>query len=156
MVLKIYIIIIVCILFICHFFRKKTEFRKYKELLHNENNSEFLETRSFKVIDKYEKSNLEKFSPPTYIIKLQSTKKKEFYEDELEVSLGTYLKAKIGEIKDYDVYTVFGSNEVMLIDKTQKKHFYFDEVKVLLFSEYVLVAMLAVLILTFFIIQFLI
>lgn len=156
MVLKIYIVIIIVILFICHFFRKKTEFRKYKELLQREENSEFLEIRSFKVIDKYEKSNFNKFSPPTYIIKLQSVKKKEVYEEELKVSLGTFLKTKIGEIKDYDVYTVFGSNEVMLIDRSEKKHFFFDEIKVLLFSEYVLIIMLAVLILTFFIIQFLV
>ena len=72
MFLKIYLIIILIILFICHFFRKKTEIRQYKELINKENNIEFLETRTFAVIDKYERSNIKKFSPAKYIIKLKS------------------------------------------------------------------------------------
>lgn len=153
MVLKIYIFIILLILFGCHILRKTIEIRRYKQLLKDEKNSEYLETRSFKIIDKYERSNLRKFSPPTYIIKLVSIEKKENYEEELEVSLGTFLKSKIGEIKAYDVYTVFGSNEVLLVDKENKKDFFFDEIKVLLYSEYVLIAILAVFIIVFLIIE---
>lgn len=153
MILKFYIFLILLILFSCHVFRKTIEFRKYKQLLKDEHNSEYLESRSFKIIDKYEKSNLKRFSPPSYIIKLQSVERKESYEEELVVSLGTYLKTKIGEIKSYDVYTVFGSNEVLLVDKKEKKHFFFDEIKVLLFSEYVLIAILACLIIIFLLIE---
>lgn len=156
MFLKVYILVIIIILFLCHIARKKTEIRKYKELINKEDNIKFLETRTFEVIDKYEQKNIKKISPTKYIIKLKSTKWKEVYEETLEVSWGTYLKTKIGEKKNYNVYSQLGSNEIILIDEKNenKKGFFFDEVKILLISEYILIAAIALAIIFFGIIQF--
>ena len=151
MVLKIYIFVILVILFICHFVRRNAKIRKYNELLQREQSSEFLETRTFEVIDKFEEKR--GFKPTKYFLKLKSMKKGEEYIDNLEVSMGTFFKTKLNETKNYDVYGVYGSSEVFLIDKSNDKSLFFNEVQVLLITEYVLLSILACLIIYFFFIE---
>lgn len=151
MVLKVYIFIILIILFICHFMRRNAKIRKHNELIKREQFSEFLETRNFELIDKYEEKR--GLKPTKYFLKLKSVKRGEEYVEVIEVSLGTYLKSKVGDIKAYDIYSVYGSSEVLLIDKSQNKSVFFDEIRVLLITEYVLLSVLAGLIVYFFFIE---
>ncbi len=153
MVLKIYIFIILVILFICHFVRRNAKIRKYNELLQREECAEFLESRTFEVIDKFEEKR--GFKPTKYCLRLKSVKRNEEYIETLEVSMGTFFKTKLNEVKVYDIYSVYGSSEVLLIDKSKNKSFFFDEVKVLLVTEYVLLSILACLIVNFFFIEML-
>ncbi len=151
MVLKVYIFVILIILFICHFMRRNAKIRKHNELIKREQFSEFLETRNFELIDKYEEKR--GLKPTKYFLKLKSVKRGEEYVEVIEVSLGTYLKSKVGDIKAYDIYSVYGSSEVLLIDKSQNKSVFFDEIRVLLITEYVLLSILAGLIVYFFFIE---
>lgn len=153
MVLKIYIFIILVILFICHFVRRNAKIRKHNELLQREECAEFLETRTFEVIDKFEEKR--GFKPTKYFLRLKSVKRNEEYIETLEVTMGTFFKTKLNENKVYDIYSVYGSSEVLLIDKSKNKSFFFDEVKVLLVTEYVLLSILACLIVSFFFIEML-
>lgn len=151
MILKIYIFAILIILFICHFVRRNAKIRKHNELLQREHFSNFLETRTFEVIDKYEEKR--GLKPPKYFLKLKSIKRNEEYIETLEVSMGTFFKVKLNEIKNYDIYGVYGSSEVFLVDKAEDKSLFFDEVRVLLVTEYVLLAVMACLIVYFFFIE---
>lgn len=153
MELKIYLFIVFTILFICHFIRKEIEIRKYQELLNNEDRFTFIEERAFTIVDKYEISNIKKFSPPSYYLKLKSERKKEDYEEELKVSMSVFNKAKIGEKRNYKIYSIYGSNEVFLIDSKTKKNFFFDELKVFIYCEYVCLAAIACMIVYFLFIE---
>lgn len=151
MVLKVYIFVILIILFICHFMKRNAKIRKHNELLQREQFSNYLETRTFEVIDKYEERR--GLKPTKYFLKLKSMKRKEEYIETLEVTLGTFLKTKLNETKNYDIYGVYGSSEVLLIDKSENKDFFFDEVRVLVITEGVLLAAIACLIICFFFIE---
>ena len=115
MVLKIYIFIILVILFICHFVRRNAKIRKHNELLQREECAEFLETRTFEVIDKFEEKR--GLKPTKYFLRLKSVKRNEEYIETLEVTMGTFFKTKLNENKVYDIYSVYGSSEVLIIDK---------------------------------------